>query len=205
MTAAIFDLDDTLIDTRNVLLPAALRRLSAALGVPVECLDPRGKKLEEVTRRLPPLTAEQRERGAAAWYSPDVPPLDPLPGAREVLEALKGHVLLVLLTRGDPHRQRRKIERSGLGPVFDEILIRGIESAGSKRDDIEGLMRRRGLTPDRTVVIGDDARDEIAHARALGCRAILVPETPLAAIPGRLAEWGWLGPDAGSPADPGST
>jgi len=191
-TLVVFDLDDTLIDTRHVLLPAALRRVSRATGVPVGRLDPRGKKIEEVLAGVTGLTRAQTEAAARAWYAPEVPPLEPLPGAREVLAALRGRVHLVLLTRGSPPRQRNKIAQCGLGPVFDEILIRAIDEPGSKRDDLVGLLARRGLPPGRCAVIGDDERDELKHARALGCLAIKVPETPLREIPALLEREGLL-------------
>jgi FMN phosphatase YigB (HAD superfamily) len=191
-TLVVFDLDDTLIDTRNVLLPLALRRVSDATGIPVARLDPRGKRIDEVLAGVPGVTPGQREAAAAAWYRPDVPPLTPFPGAREVLESLRGRVRLVLLTRGSPARQKRKIEQCGLGPLFDEIVVRAIEEPGSKRDDLECLLARHSIGPSRCGVIGDDDRDELKHARDLGCVAIKVPETPLAEIPGALRRAGLL-------------
>jgi HAD superfamily hydrolase (TIGR01549 family) len=191
-TLVVFDLDDTLIDTRNVLLPLALKRVVDATGIPLERLDPRGKRIDEVLARVKDVTPEQREAAAKAWYRPEVPPLTPFPGARELLEALRGRVRLVLLTRGDPARQQRKIEQCGLGPLFDEIVIRAIEAPGSKRDDLAAMLARHRIGPSRCGVIGDDDRDELKHARDLGCVAIKVPETPLAGIPAALARAGLL-------------
>ncbi len=191
-TLVVFDLDDTLIDTRNVLLPLALRRVADATGIPIERLDARGKRIDEVLARVPGVTPAQRDAAAKAWYRPEVPPLTPFPGAREVLEGLRGRVRLVLLTRGDPVRQKRKIEQCGLGPCFDEIVIRPIEAPGSKRDDLQALLARHGIGPSRCGVIGDDDRDELRHARELGCVAIKVPETPLAEVPDALRRAGLL-------------
>lgn len=191
-TLVVFDLDDTLIDTRNVLLPLALKRVVDATGIPLEKLDPRGKRIDEVLAGVLGVTPAQREAAARAWYRPEVPPLTPFPGARDVLEALRGRVRLVLLTRGDPARQKRKIEQCGLGPLFDEIVIRPIEAPGSKRDDLAALLARHRIGASRCGVIGDDDRDELRHARELGCVAIKVPETPLAGIPEALRRSGLL-------------
>lgn len=188
----VFDLDDTLIDTRRVLLPAALRRVAGVLGVDAARLDATGKRLDEVVSPLGRLPPEMREAAAAAWYDPDVPPLDPVPGARELLEALRGRIGLVLLTRGDPARQARKIERCGLGPFFDEILIRPIEEPGTKREDLTGLLAGWGIAPGRCAVVGDDPKDELRHAADLGCVALRVPDVPLERIPERLREAGLL-------------
>ncbi len=199
--AIIFDLDDTLIDTKGVLLPASLRRVAAATGIAVERLDPRGKRIDEVLAPVAGLTAAQREAAAAAWYDPEVPPLTPLPGAVALLEELRGRVALVLLTRGQPARQRNKIARSGLAGYFDEVVIRPIEAPGSKRDDLARLRAAYG----RCVVVGDDPRDELHHAEALGIPTLRVPEVPLAAIPQRLERLGVLAPREGSSSGPGST
>jgi len=189
----VFDLDDTLIDTRNVLLPDALRRVAEATGVPVELLDPRGKRIEEVLANadVPPA---RREAAAAAWYHPEVPPLEPLPGARQVLTALRGRVHLALLTRGMPERQRNKVAACGVGLFFEAVVVRPIEEPGTKRDDLLALMTRFRIPPECCAVVGDDDRDEIAHARSLGCLALKVPDVPLAAIPERLREAGLLPP-----------
>ncbi|MHC4548648.1 MAG: HAD family hydrolase [Planctomycetota bacterium] len=186
-SAVFFDLDDTLIDTRHDLLPAALRRVADATGVAVERLDATGKRIEEVLRGVEGLTAAQREAAAAAWYAPLVPRLAPLPGAEEVLAALRGRLRLFLVTRGHPARQRRKIAQCGLGPYFDEIVIRPFEAPGSKRDDFVRLMEAHGLTPERCAVVGDDTTDELRDAADLGCLVLKVPDVSLAEVPALLA------------------
>ena len=188
----VFDLDDTLIDTRGTLLPEALRRTADSLGVAVEQLDPSGKTVEQVVSRLAPLARDRLEAARAAWYDPQVPPFEPLPGARDLLARLRGRVHLVLLTRGAEARQNNKIDATGLRRLFDEVVIRSVESDGSKRDDLRALMQRYGVPALRCVVVGDDPDDELAHAGDLGCRVIRVPEIPLPEIPDRLRAFGLL-------------
>jgi len=191
---AIFDLDDTLIDTQGVLLLPALRRVAAIVGVDVDRLNHRGKAIDEVLEPLAALPADLRERAAEAWYDPTVPALDPLPGAREMLDMLRGRIHLALLTRGNPARQQAKIDSCGLRDAFAAIRIRVIEEAGTKRDDILALAREFDVSLARTVVIGDDPHDEIRHARALGCPVLPVPENALSDIPSRLADLGLVVP-----------
>jgi HAD superfamily hydrolase (TIGR01509 family) len=191
-SAVFFDLDDTLIDTRHRLLPAALQRVAAATGIARERLDATGKKIEEVLKNVGGLTPAQRDAAKAAWYTPDVPALEPLPGAREVLDELAGRLLLVLVTRGHPARQREKIERCGLGPCFDEIIIRPFEASGSKRDDFARVMNAHGLAPGRCAIVGDDERDELRYGAELGCLVLKAPEVALAEVPRRLREAGIL-------------
>ena len=195
----IFDLDDTLIDTTGVLVPDTLRRVAEAVGVPVVALDPSGKSVDEVlapcVERLAP---GDREAAAAAWYSTDLPPLEPLPGAIDVLESLRGRVHLYLLTRGSPERQQRKVDVAGLRRYFERVVVRPIEGGGSKRDDIEAILAESGAVPATCAVVGDDETDELAHALDLGCLAIPVPRTPLPAIPDLLERTGLLGAGGGS-------
>ncbi|MHC4972875.1 MAG: HAD family hydrolase [Planctomycetota bacterium] len=191
-SAVFFDLDDTLIDTRHRLLPAALQRVADATGIAREHLDATGKRIEEVLRNVGGLTPAQLDAARAAWYAPVVPELEPLPGAREVLAELAGRLLLVLVTRGHPVRQRRKIEQCGLGPCFDEIVIRPFEAPGSKRDDFARVMAAHGLLRGRCAVVGDDERDELRYGRELGCLVLKVPEVALADVPRRLRAAGIL-------------
>ena len=188
----IFDLDDTLIDTRNVLLPLAMARVSEAIGVPVDQLNDRGKHIDELLAPVDGLSDEQRAAAAEAWHRPEVPPLEPLPGARELLTELRGRVRLFLLTRGHPARQKQKVKQCGLGPYFEDVVIRAFGSDGCKRDDIEAILARTGLPAARCAVVGDDPRDELRFASELGCAAIEVPKTPLSDIAGILTRSGLL-------------
>ncbi|MHC4954188.1 MAG: HAD family hydrolase [Planctomycetota bacterium] len=188
----IFDLDDTLIDTQGVLLGPALVRVAATVGVDPARLDATGKRIDEVLAPLGELPADVTAAAARVWYDPTVPPLDPLPGARAMLESLRGRIHMALLTRGNPDRQQAKIAACGLADEFEDIRIRAIEEPGSKRDDIVAAAERFGVELARTAVVGDDPRDELRHADALGCAAIAVPETALGEIPARLAALGLI-------------
>ncbi|MFB3066506.1 MAG: HAD family hydrolase [Planctomycetota bacterium] len=189
-TVAIFDLDDTLVDTTARLVPEALRRTAEALGVPVGRLNAGGKTVDEVTAPCGPLDPAQLEAAARAWYDPVVPELAPAPGARELLGRLRGRMRLVLLTRGDPQRQSNKIDRAGLRDLFDEIVIRSSEEPGSKADDLQRILS--GTDPKRSVVIGDDPNDELRYGAALGCLTIDVRTTPLCTIEEVLTQAGLL-------------
>ena len=192
-TLVVFDLDDTLIDTKGLLLGPALARVASIVGVDTEALDATGKRIDEVLAPLGDIAPDLREAAARAWYDPSsVPPLPLLPGVRELLDTLRGRVHLALLTRGDPDRQANKIARCGLAGDFEEVRIRAIEEPGSKRDDIRAFAAAFGVPLAQTVVVGDDPRDELFHARALGCPVIAVPETALQDIPARLVSLGLI-------------
>ena len=110
----------------------------------------------------------------------------------ELLKRLRGRVRLFLLTRGDPARQRAKIAQCGLGPYFEDVVIRSMEAPGTKRDDIEAILGRTQIPPSRCAVVGDDPADELRFAQELGCTAIQVPETPLSEVAETLILGGLL-------------
>ena len=62
---AVFDLDDTLIDTSGVLVPAALAAVAHAIHRDVATLNVRGKRIDEVLERveegITPFTDAQAE------------------------------------------------------------------------------------------------------------------------------------------------
>ncbi len=189
---AVFDLDDTLIDTTGVLVPAALASVARAISRDITTLNARGKRIDEVLANVDGLTDAQQFAASAAWYVPAVPALNVLPGVDAMLDTLAGKIHLALLTRGNPERQWAKIRACKLELRFKSVCIRNIESEGSKADDLQSLMREFGVLAAKTAVIGDDPEDEIHHGAKLGCLTILVPETPIPAIVDRLKKAGLL-------------
>jgi FMN phosphatase YigB (HAD superfamily) len=183
---AVFDLDDTLIDTTGVLVPAALAAVARAIERDVSTLNARGKHINEVLANVHDLTTAQHSAAAAAWYDAALPALSVLPGVDAMLDALTGNIHLALLTRGKAERQWAKIRACQLENRFESVRIRDIEGEGSKADDLRSLMKQFEVPPAKTAVIGDDPSDEIRHATNLGCFGILVPDTPIDSIIDRL-------------------
>jgi putative hydrolase of the HAD superfamily len=100
----------------------------------------------------------------------------PFPGAVETLRALRERgARMALITNGTAQFQRRKIERFGLKPYFELILIEGEFGAG-KPDPRPFLhaLRCLGAAPSQAWMIGDDLEYDIRPARALGMGAVWV-------------------------------
>jgi putative hydrolase of the HAD superfamily len=100
----------------------------------------------------------------------------PLPGALETLSLLReGGVKLALLTNGAGAAQRRKIDRHGLDPFFDCIVVEGEFGCGKPdprcfRHALEQLGARAG----DAWMAGDNLVWDVAGAQALGIFAIWV-------------------------------
>ena len=92
------------------------------------------------------------------------------PAARSVLEALAPSATTALVTNGLGEVQRARIERLGLDPYFDAIVISGEEGVAKPGGAIFDLtFERLGTTPDDgTLMIGDSLSSDMAGGIAYG-------------------------------------
>ncbi len=97
-----------------------------------------------------------------------------LPGARELLDALRGVVPLGLVTNGISEVQRSRLALSGVGEYFDSVTIS--DEAGIQKPDpeifrmaLEALRAAAGpRSGDRVIMIGDGLHSDIRGAIAAG-------------------------------------
>lgn len=95
-----------------------------------------------------------------------------MPGARETLEALRPTFRLGLLTNGDSRVQRGKLERSGLAPFFDAVVVSGEEGIGKPEPAVfQRLLSRLGVSAAEAAMVGNSLRRDIAGANAAGLAA----------------------------------
>jgi len=94
-----------------------------------------------------------------------------LPGVAETLPFLAERHDLLLCTKGEPAEQTRKIDLSGLRPLFRECII----VKEKNRAMYAELAEQRALDPDRTWMIGNSPKSDINPSLAAGLRAVLVP------------------------------
>jgi putative hydrolase of the HAD superfamily len=82
---------------------------------------------------------------------------------------------LALLTNGPPDLQREKIEITGIGKYFTEIVVSG--EVGYGKPDCRSyqlVLSRLGVKPDATVYIGDSLESDILGANAIGMKTVWV-------------------------------
>ena len=99
-----------------------------------------------------------------------------VPGAVDTLKYFGNHgCRLALVTNGASDAQRQKIERFGLTPLFDCILIEG-EFGHGKPDQRVFLkaMEQLDVKPAETWMVGDGLKSDIAGAQELGIFSIWV-------------------------------
>ncbi|MFI5646411.1 HAD family hydrolase [Kitasatospora sp. NPDC051705] len=109
-----------------------------------------------ITELLTPLTARDVELIA---------------GVATTVAALADRHHLLLLTKGDLDEQQRKVAASTIDHHF-----RGVHIVAEKSvDTYLQLVADLGLDPDRTWMIGNSPKSDIAPARGAGLRTVFIP------------------------------
>ena len=98
-------------------------------------------------------------------------PIELLPHAREVIEALTGDFEILLITKGDLLDQERKLAQSGLGDLFD-----GVEIVSDKTPSVyEEIFARHGAGPGQAMMIGNSLKSDVIPAIHAGGWGVFVP------------------------------
>jgi putative hydrolase of the HAD superfamily len=95
---------------------------------------------------------------------------DPLPGARDLLRGLAGRFALVLVTRGDPRLQTRRLEASGLAGWFAGVHVLMVKDEAAYRT----IALEHALSPAASWMVGNSMRADINPALRAGFRCIYV-------------------------------
>ncbi|MDY0813638.1 HAD family hydrolase [Kitasatospora purpeofusca] len=94
-----------------------------------------------------------------------------IPDVAETLAVLGGRHTLLMLTKGNPEEQRRKIDASRLAHHFRAIEIVEEKDTATYR----GFVAAHGLTPAGSWMIGNSPKSDILPARAAGMNAVFIP------------------------------
>jgi len=94
-----------------------------------------------------------------------------MPGVAETLPFLAERHELTLFTKGHPDEQNRKIDLSGLRPLFAHCEV----VKEKNREAYLRLAEVRGFDHERTWMIGNSPKSDINPALDAGLRAVFVP------------------------------
>src|SRR5690606_33885821 len=97
--------------------------------------------------------------------------IEVIEGVPQTLAELGSRHELFVLTKGQHDEQQAKIDRSGLAGHFRSVHIVPEKDAATYRS----LIGELGLDPARTWMIGNSPRSDILPARAVGLRAVHLP------------------------------
>lgn len=124
----------------------------------------------ERLRQRPATEAERREiEGLAAALADHRVEL--MPGVAEALDDLAGRHELLLLTKGEPEDQQRKLDASGLLHHFRAAHIVPEKDV----DTYRWLTREHDIDPTVAWMIGNSPKSDILPARAAGMNAVFIP------------------------------
>lgn len=98
-------------------------------------------------------------------------PVEVMDGVAEVLDSMRSHVRLVLITKGDLFHQESKVAESGLADRFEAVEIL------SEKDErsYQRVLDRLGVEADEFAMIGNSVRSDIEPVVAIGGHGVHIP------------------------------
>lgn len=195
--AWIFDLDDTLLDTSELLIPPSMEKVFQYF---VEKKIIQNKEVglkfweelryefssHEIIRKFVDiqktsidinLEVEKHQLVQEAYQifrKPFIPSrLEVRPGGLEVLkhihaEEIKNPLLLFLVTQGDIKSQMQKVEAMQIAPYFRGVYYVDPYSGESKHNAMAEIINKYNLSPAHVLSIGNRLDNEIATGKRLG-------------------------------------
>lgn len=121
----------------------------------------------DLTKQCRRILEIQRELECVGWRS--------FPFTRPVLENLKERSYGVGLISNWDHTARDVLERNGLLPLLDEIVISsevGIEKPD--RAIFQLALERAGITPEESLYVGDNYYDDVIGSERAGMQSYLI-------------------------------
>lgn len=94
-----------------------------------------------------------------------------LPGVKETLEKLAPNYHLAVITKGDLLAQERKLEESGLLPLFGRVEI------VSKKDTAvyRSIFRAWNVNPENILMVGNSLKSDVLPAVEAGAQGVWIP------------------------------
>jgi putative hydrolase of the HAD superfamily len=198
LRAILFDLDDTLFDHRQcarMALTAVYERHRCFTAMPFDAVERahaahletlhvqvvRGDiliddaRIERFRRLLAAVGGDERDaaHAAAAYRTAYVKARAAVPGAPAVLERLRAHARIGVVSNNLLAEQREKMRHCGLEPYVDALVVS--EEAGISKPDpaiFAIALARLDAAPHEAVMIGDSWTADVLGARAAGIHAI---------------------------------
>ncbi len=180
IAAIIFDLDGVLVDSETLSCQATADLLSERgipidepevrrlfLGRPIEAvfehvLSTRGRPLDEDFAAKKHALYMQRARGRLRAF----------PGAREVIERLRGRLPIAIASSGSPQKIAFSLEETGLAPLLEVICSTAEVKHGKPAPDLFLLAAAKLGVEARACMVVEDSPSGLEAACAAGMHAV---------------------------------
>lgn len=186
--AIAFDLDDTLMNTTGILVPAAATNafqilIESGLSLTLaECEKKRTEYIKSISHKdtFAKLahefgtenTIKSLDLANKAFYEPTLPAFLPLlPGAAENIEILKNNYALYIVTAGFESAQHEKVKTLGIFNDFKKIFVVNSLNKERKIGPFREILQLEKIQPDELLCIGNSLSSEIKDAKILGAKA----------------------------------
>lgn len=178
MTAVLWDLDDTLLNTLGARMRAVEFAYHACTGISIDSREiwktHRGASIEALGERLLGDQAKQFVQRFQQHYYNNGGPIAPYTGVTPVLEALlRAGVPMVVITSKLSWGATDELQRCGLLQYFHSVV--GLDDTDLHRPEpeplIEALDRLMLFEPEAAYFVGDSPAD-IEAAQTAGCPSI---------------------------------
>jgi len=185
ITTIAFDLDDTLLNTSGLLVPAASQQafnILIANGLTIslaECERQRREAIKTISHKDlflflaksygTPQTLGAVEKATRAFYEPEIPEHLPLiDGAEKIIQELKNKYHLYIVTAGYESGQKNKIKSLKIGHLFKDIFVVNSLNNERKIDAFRKILTLENISPKNLLCIGNSLSSEIRDAKELG-------------------------------------
>jgi putative hydrolase of the HAD superfamily len=189
-----FDLDDTLVDTSRLLIPAATREscqamIDAGLNASLDACCVERESLARHGRRGNIYLDLVSIFGTRGGVSPEMvahagheaflhrtidPNLTLIQGVTTMLVTLSKKYRLFLVTAGHRTTQEEKIRILRLRPFFEKVFVVHTPAVETKSQAFASILSETGLSPARHLSVGNRVDSDVGEARALGWKGCLV-------------------------------
>jgi putative hydrolase of the HAD superfamily len=132
-----------------------------------------GRNLSQCYLRLAERAVEEHDLHRVTAFAHEIlaQEIELMEGVAETLPFLAERHELTICTKGDPEEQNRKIDLSGLRPLFTHCAV----VKEKNRETYEHLADVRGFDLSRTWMIGNSPKSDINPSLQAGLRAVFVP------------------------------
>lgn len=184
------DLDDTVLDTTHLVVPASARKsceiLFSKSKPPTPSEDPRMEEalrlrtqmaqgnshrviFKKIAAHFNIVDPDLIDKATQSFYRPELPDKLPLiEGAQENIHYLKEKYSLYLVTSGDLETQKNKVKALGIEPYFKKIIICNSLNEETKRAAFQTIIKENNIKPWQMLSIGNRLSSETREAKKCG-------------------------------------